>query len=293
TRRSTVPDYDKLPASASSIVLASALEERAAGMVMTPHLTDNVSNLTDGFFAFFEVYTKRTGGAVDAVAELYDGTKQVFKTKRQSIALTADRTQQYIRVQLPANIAQGTYTFRILGLDENTGKNYTESDYLFRSERPIVIERTVGGATVSDLDKAIRQLRYIATQTDIDTISAPATPDERRVKFDSYWKSQDPTPNTARNEAFEEYYARIDYANKNFRSYNDGWLTDMGMVYVILGQPAQIDRRNNNFDGRGMVTWFYQNTNRRFLFVDNTGFGDFRLSPSTPFNFNEKYRYGM
>ncbi|MBL7976081.1 MAG: GWxTD domain-containing protein, partial [Candidatus Kapabacteria bacterium] len=101
----------------------------------------------------------------------------------------------------------------------------------------------------------------------------------------------DPSPNTIRNEAFEEYYARVDYANKNYRSYNDGWLTDMGMIHIVLGAPSTSDRRVNTYDGRTSITWTYSGSNRRFVFIDNTGFGDYRLSPSTPFPMSEKYKY--
>jgi len=74
-----------------------------------------------------------------------------------------------------------------------------------------------------------------------------------------------------------EYYRRIDYASKNFKSYNNGWNTDMGMVYVTLGPPDQVDRNPMAIDTKPYEVWQYYDLNRQFVFQDETGFGDYRL----------------
>jgi hypothetical protein len=62
----------------------------------------------------------------------------------------------------------------------------------------------------------------------------------------------------------------------------------MGMVYVIFGTPANIESYQQYGGGRTYQKWYYPN--HEFIFVDNTGFGDFRLySPPTVY---EKYEYG-
>ncbi len=60
------------------------------------------------------------------------------------------------------------------------------------------------------------------------------------------------------------------------------------MIYVIFGDPITIDRQTGYGDGKTYERWIYQN-NREFIFVDNTGFGDFRLI--RPLTVTEKYRY--
>ncbi|MFN9955347.1 MAG: GWxTD domain-containing protein, partial [bacterium] len=105
---------------------------------------------------------------------------------------------------------------------------------------------------IDDLDKAIRRMRYVAAQSSIDSIRAGSTVAERKKRFEQFWKELDPTPSTIRNEAFEEYYARVDYTEKSFRSYNEGWLTEMGRVYLGWGPPTNSVRRVNTIDGRGV-----------------------------------------
>lgn len=291
TRKASIPRYSASNVSSSSVMLVSSLEQNDNNNIITPFLGDYVSSMPEGFFAFFEIYTSRKYDSLNAVVELYDGATQIYKSKRQSLAMTGERTQGFVRVVIPDNIAAGTYTLRLVGLEPSAPKFYKESDYLFRSERTIIIERGVSGIPLSDIEKAIRQLRYIAGQAEIDSILAGTTPEDKRSRFEQYWKLLDPTPGTIRNEAFDDYYARVAYANKNYRSYNDGWLTDMGMVYIVLGPPTQVDRLNTR-DGRLVFTWIYSSTNRRITFFDNSGFGDFRLLPQSGFSLAEKYQYG-
>jgi hypothetical protein len=69
--------------------------------------------------------------------------------------------------------------------------------------------------------------------------------------------------------------------------FGEGWASDMGMVYVIFGQPQYT--RDVRRDGRILWSWVYPMFAREFVFVDYTGFGnDFRLTSGMPF---EKYRY--
>ncbi|MDP3683995.1 MAG: GWxTD domain-containing protein, partial [Ignavibacteria bacterium] len=78
------------------------------------------------------------------------------------------------------------------------------------------------------------------------------------------------------------------YANAHFTHYTEGWKSDMGMVYIILGAPNSVDRHPFEYDSKPFEVWEYYQINRQFIFVDNTGFGDYRLT--TPF-YNDLERY--
>ena len=86
----------------------------------------------------------------------------------------------------------------------------------------------------------------------------------------------------------DEYYQRISTANARFRSYNEGWLTDMGRVYIIYGEPLTIEK----FLGPNRLSvysrWTYGN-GITVTFEDPSGFGDFRLR--SPLAGNPKYEY--
>jgi hypothetical protein len=75
-----------------------------------------------------------------------------------------------------------------------------------------------------------------------------------------------------------EYYARIKYADKHYSTpYTPGWKTDMGMVYVIFGLPNNIERHPYEMGTKPYEIWDYYDINRQFVFVDDSGFGDYRL----------------
>lgn len=292
SKRIRVLSFEANIISMSSVLFASSLEQRDDRFRITPYVSDNVGALEDGFFVFFETYNEEpVYDSVEVICEIVDKGLRVGRLVRQKIDVHKWRTQHYLRVHLPPNIANGLYVLRTVLVDPRTYRDDDTTLFLARSERQIVVEQVMNGRVIEDIDKAIRRMRYVVTQTEIDSIRAASTAGERRRRFEEAWKALDPTPGTLRNEAFEEYYSRVDYVDKNFRSYNEGWLTDMGMIYIVLGPPSTVNRRINNTDGSVIVEWIYVQANRRFLFFDFTTFGDFRLSTSTPFSPLEKYHY--
>ncbi len=289
TRSLTVLDFSNFTFSLSGILLVSSLEEIGGKVTITPHISDNIARLSDGFFVFFETYSQLGIDSADFVFEVLDKQgASVLRGPRVRKSIHHLTEQQFMKIPAQNNLATGDYTLKVIALKSTAPIGYKASDYLAVAQRSISIERTLSGLILKDLEKSIRQLRHVATQSEIDNIRDASTPEDKRLRFEEYWKKLDPTPTTERNEAFEEYYGRIEYANKNYRSYTEGWLTDMGMVFVVFGAPTSIDRQPRGVDGRSYARWTYGN-NRQFTFVDNSGFNDYRLT--TPFPAGEKYRY--
>ncbi len=142
--------------------------------------------------------------------------------------------------------------------------------------------------TVKDLDLAVDQLVYIASQSEIDYIQDAKSKDEKTKRYIEFWKKKDPSPSTEENEAFNEYYRRIEYANEHFSHYVKGWKTDRGMVFILLGAPNNVDRHPFDIETKPYEVWQYYQMNKQFIFVDENGFGDYRLI--TPL-YGDDYRY--
>jgi GWxTD domain-containing protein len=111
---------------------------------------------------------------------------------------------------------------------------------------------------------------------------------EKIKRFLEFWKKKDPSPNNEENEVFDEYFRRVAYANEHFSSYIEGWKSDRGMVFIMLGPPNNVDRHPFEYDSKPYEIWEYYNLNRSFVFLDQTGFGDYRLI--TPFT-GDLYRF--
>src|SRR5207249_10931301 len=126
--------------------------------------------------------------------------------------------------------------------------------------------------SLDDIDLAIDQLQYIATDKELKKMRNARTPADKQKRFMEFWKSKDPSPNTTKNEVMNEYYRRIDYANKNYSTrYTPGWKTDMGMVYIIFGLPNNVERHPYEMDTKPYEVWDYYELNRQFVFVDESG----------------------
>jgi GWxTD domain-containing protein len=151
-------------------------------------------------------------------------------------------------------------------------------EVLAESQRRFLVRWFGVPLAARDLDVAIQQTQYIANAGEVEEMEEAGTIEEKRTKFLEFWKKRDPNPATPRNEKMEEYYAKVEYANKHFAHYIEGWRTDMGMVYIIFGAPNNVDRHPFDHDSKPYEVWSYYDLNHQFTFVDETGFGDYRLT---------------
>lgn len=292
TRKISLIDFDSYPFSLSSAMLVSSVEQVNSKFKITPHFSDNVGSLDDGFFLFFETYNKDKLDSVDYQVRILNSKNENVYTGeriRKSVVSANGTVRTYLRVVLPPKMSSGVYSLKLYAFGRDMASETDPKDYLASTERSISIERTYSAAISDDIEKAIRQLRYIATQSQLEEIQKGVTAEDKKNMFEKFWKSVDPTPNTSLNEAFEEYYSRINYANEKFRSVGEGWLSDRGMIYIIFGPPDNIETQSRRADGRIAIRWTYNNSNRTFTFVDNSGFDDFRLTQ--PLSATDKYRY--
>lgn len=131
--------------------------------------------------------------------------------------------------------------------------------------------------SLRDTETAIRALKFVEKDSVINSL-LDADKDDYINELADYWKKIDPTPSTEFNPLMQEYYLRVDYAAKNFSTVEglDGANTDRGKIYIRFGKPADISRASDEH-GYIVETWTYTNTQRKFVFVDKKGTGDFSL----------------
>ncbi len=126
------------------------------------------------------------------------------------------------------------------------------------SSVPLVDERL---ERLSDEHKSWleRDVVYIITERERDVFLTLESVDERDRFIEAFWRKRDPNRATPVNELRQEHYRRLDYANTYLgrETFREGWQTDRGRFYIILGEPREIQR----FDGyNGVVSahlWFY------------------------------------
>ena len=167
----------------------------------------------------------------------------------------------------------GEYKIRVTAEDEN-------GDVLDVVERPVTMEWADEAEYQGrDIDMAIAQLRYIAKPKELRNIREGKSKQERQDRFIAFWDKRDPTPNTMSNERMEEYYFRIDYANRHYTGgSNNGWETDRGHTLVLYGEPDAVDRSAADLEfQQPYEVWHYRRIGKRFIFLDRNGTGEFKL----------------
>jgi GWxTD domain-containing protein len=275
-----VKDFSKGKVNFSNIMLVSSYREDSEGKKeISPIVNGNIGNLKD-FYLFFEVYN-----STDSVIESSYNYKVIDEKNKTLIEGTylyypdSGVTKKIEKINTNLFII-GNYKFEIT--DKKTNEVVASRNIFYRWDYLPV--------SMKNLDLAISQLIYVATSDELDNIKDAKTKDEKERKFLKFWKDKDPSPSTPRNEFLIEYYNRIKIANERYSHYVDGWKTDMGMVYIIYGNPSNIERHPFESDTRPYEVWEYYDARRRFVFVDDTGFGDYRLT--TPvWDERTKFRY--
>jgi len=122
---------------------------------------------------------------------------------------------------------------------------------------------------------ALDILEYIAGESEVAALRM-ANPADRAARWAEFWKKRDPTPETDANEFKEEFFRRMRYADTEFAATGRGWRTDRGRIYIQHGEPDSIERDAMPRDGYPIEIWLYDRLGLRFVFLDRTGFGDYR-----------------
>ena len=271
-RRMIVGNYTMRNLAISDIMMVSRVTTEGDRRNIVPNVTGNIGENNDVFYVFFEVYSPRQSDSLELHYIITDYKGKQLLNKYQYYGMKGTRSQIITRFD-SSQYATGAYSISI----EARSLLGDEDILPVLKQRTFVVRWGNVPVNVNDLDLAIRQLRYIAKEEEFEKIEDAETDEEKRKLFEEFWKRRDPNPDTKRNEFMEEYYSRVEYANQHFSHYIPGWRTDMGMVFILFGSPNNVERHPFDIDSKPYEIWSYYDYNRSVVFVDETGFGDYRL----------------
>jgi len=266
-----IPGYQGPGLQISDIIIADSVVVDSIGNIQAvANVIGNFGESQESLYFVYDLYHTQKGVEIPVQANILDIKGKVLKKIKKTLVPDELRLTDYFRMDRK-DLEIGKYNFQlIIGSDEQTlekMKNFTV--------------RWIGmPSMIQDLDAAIEQLRYIAKGSAVKEMKK-AEEKERLRLFMEFWEERDPTPGTESNELMQEYYRRVEFANVKFSTYLEGWRSDRGMVYILLGPPNDIERHPFEVDSRPYEIWSYYQINREYIFVDNTGFGDYRLA--TPY----------
>lgn len=123
-----------------------------------------------------------------------------------------------------------------------------------------------GFPNINTPEQAIIPLRYLTTQKEYDKLLSYKN---YKTAVDSFWLKRSSQQEERARNMIAKYYSRVEKANDLFTSYQEGWKTDRGMIFIIYGPPTEVYRNDKE------EKWVYGNSsnpmsiNFFFLVVEN------------------------
>lgn len=153
---------------------------------------------------------------------------------------------------------------------------------------PVPLVVSLGeGLAVTTFDEMLEYLRFYTTPERLHALR-DTTPEDRPAAWARFLKETDPTPTTIEHEGLRIYFHNLLEANARFRDEGmPGWMTERGMVYATLGEPDNVFEPNAapSMERVRTQVWEYSRYRTQLVFVDNTGFGRWRLTPDSEADF--------
>ena len=191
------------------------------------------------------------------------------------------------------SILSGKYRFRHLLFDHSSSElGRTEKTFFVYNPHlqgpsltgPFFQMSELAGLSEEELTAEFRQAQYIATDREIKLFAQVDSEAGKREFLAKFWvdvaKGRFDRPPIKR----AQHLQRVAVANERYRSMGkEGWQTDRGRVYVLYGEPDEIDRFPSLGESKPYEIWRFHRIESgvEFVFVDDFGFGFYRLVHST------------
>ena len=274
-RSVTVKQFQKSRFSLSDIMLVNTLTTEGEKKIISPNISGDLGSLREGVILFFEAYNRLKTDSALIFTKVYNMHHEIVRSDSFTQVFSGAKTSCFHRIAT-SELGAGDYIVNVEAHPHQVNADSSTIDVLAPTSRAFVVRWKGLPASVLDLDVAINQMLYILEKDRLEEMKK-ASPEKKKEMFVDYWRKKDPTPGTDRNELMDEYYARVEYANKHFSHFMEGWKSDMGMVYIIFGIPSNIERHPFDSDAKPYEVWTYYELNRQFIFIDQSGFGDYHL----------------
>ncbi|MBP6387093.1 MAG: GWxTD domain-containing protein [Pseudarcicella sp.] len=106
-------------------------------------------------------------------------------------------------------------------------------------------------------EKLLKPLVYMSTNA--ENYDLKKSKDYKNT-LDKYWLNLPIAQVTTASQTIKEYYKRVEEANQMYSTYKEGWKTDKGMVWIIMGNPFRIAKSKEK------EVWTYQRNGHQVSF---------------------------
>lgn len=121
------------------------------------------------------------------------------------------------------------------------------------------------------VEQVVKPLTYVSSSREISKIT-DAT--DKKLALDAYLLQIMQGDQAKAKDFMRYYFSNIEEANRLFTTYKEGWKTDKGMIFSVLGPPSKIQRSRDRevwsyTQSVGSAEMIFNFVKRQNQFVDN------------------------
>src|SRR5690554_2531054 len=155
-------------------------------------------------------------------------------------------------------IDEGSFLANIPRTFDREGYYFIQSD---TSSMAGLLIKTVPESfpNVPSWEEMVDMVAYISTRKEHETL---LNAENKKLALDQYWINLAKDEETAKG-LIREYFRQVEFANILFTDFKEGWMTDRGMVYIIMGPPQEV------YFNLNQETWIYDgvDSNSKITFI--------------------------
>jgi len=109
-----------------------------------------------------------------------------------------------------------------------------------------------------ELDDLFEKSKYIALESEKEQYELLTGEIGKRDFVFNFWEARNTDPAQGKNQNYLDYVARVSESNKRYTAMGKtGWKTDRGRVFIMYGEPSEIERYPNQPETRPYEIWNY------------------------------------
>ncbi len=258
------------------------------GFELMPNVQSFYDNQTSQIFYYFEIYP----GNKDSVflnltlsQNLNNEKKIVWSLKKDKLYL--NKIQPEVGIIQIQSFDPGKYIFRVEYSDKK-GLKDEHSTIVYIGGKELSAEKNRNNENVfsnlnqNEIYNEFNKAKYIATTQEINLFNSLKSTSDKSLFLYRFWVNRSTNENVL--YAYYEYLKKIEICNEKYSTtFNEGWKTDRGRVFIIYGEPSDVEIQTSNDESKPYLKWNYDSIEGGiyFIFVDRNGTGNFELMHST------------
>ena len=303
-----VPSFSDTALMVSSIEWAYDIRPDSAGKLLKggyrvlPNASGRFQQENNVIYLYAEAYNFDISPDADSnyvvTLEIYDSQGELYKIINPINYVKPGESAIIITGFSITAFEGGMYKMRLVLTDENrtaqTEKVFSvtpSADKIRMKYMRSILSEFPGAGGIQTEEQAKRfrdDIIYIASTEELRLYDSLNLEGKKNFQRD-FWTGRDYDPSTPVNEFQLEHYRRLKYADERFSRHGGvipGWKTDQGRVYIIYGEPTEIERSQSSIETRSWEKWWYHGIEGGvyFIFVDYEDTDSYVLIHSTKKN---------